>query len=861
MQNSSSVPPTIPEFLYYWGKSKDADGALTWHPAAYHMLDVAAVAQGWLLASRPIIPGLGPWRDAFAQPLTLMIALHDIGKFSRPFQAKVASLWPSALGAYDPRPEPRHDTAGYWLMQDPDVRHRISRLLPTDRPNEEKVLWRAVCGHHGRPPSEQKIDRRAFCDASRAAALACIDALLALLRPSSLPELSEEGVTALGWWLAGLTVLADWVGSAETWFPYVAPTLSLDQYWTLACKKAEWALASAGLLPAFPAPAFGLLSLIGDNPPTPLQKFVAQVPLPDGPMLVLIEDQMGSGKTEAALLFAHRLMQAQGAAGLFMALPTMATANAMYARLGKAKNALFVNESEPSLVLVHGKSRLMVTNDADETASAQCAAWIGDDRRRSFLAACGAGTIDQAVLSVLPSRHAPLRLFGLSQRVLIIDEAHTYDEYVTEELRRLIEFQTRQGGSTIVLSATLPRSVRQRLVEAFGQEEACQKAGYPLVTLASRTGLEEHDVAPRPGLDRRIELHRLPNADAALEVVRAAAARGAAVGWIRNTVDDAVAAHAALGQQATLFHARFALGDRLAIEGAVQMRFGKTSIAGQRAHVVVGTQVMEQSLDLDFDILITDLAPVDLLLQRAGRLWRHARQGRPEAAPRLYVIAPPPVATPDKDWLRDFRGTAAVYRDPALLWRSCRALLTKSVLDLPGDVRVLVETVYDPEAEVPDGLAAQSMKAIGKDSAARGAAWQNLLSWSKGYAQDGGAWQSDVMTPTRLADPSKSYRLAVWNQGVLAPLCQGENAWAMSEITLPLRLVQGAPEEAGARAAALEGMRGGWTRWEQEIPVLILEPEGEGYRGEVLDAAGDKRAFLYSRKFGFTPKESISGGC
>lgn len=837
-----------PDYLTFWGKARDVERGLAWHPAAFHMLDVAAVAQAWLAATKPRIPGLGAWNERFGVLVAALIALHDIGKFSRPFQAKVEARWPPALGPYDLRPAPRHDTAGYALLRDTGA-----QLLPMLVSSDRKYFWRAICGHHGRPPAEIALDKEIFCAAAHRAAETFIDAVWAVLKPPLLPELTEDEVTSFSWWLAGLTVLADWVGSAETWFPYAAPDMELAAYWPLARQRAESAIKEAGLLPAIPAQTLDYEALIGPCPPTPLQDFVARMPLPDGPVLILIEDQMGSGKTEAALMLAHRLMRCHGAAGLFMALPTMATANALYTRLGRVKHALFAAESTPSLALVHGKSRLVVAHDADETASAQCAAWIGDDRRRSFLAALGAGTIDQAVLSVLPSRHAPLRLLGLSQRVLIIDEAHAYDEYVTEELSRLIEFQTRQGGSTIVLSATLPRQTRQKLLRAFGNSASCEKVGYPLVTVASRTTLEEYPLLPRLDLKRALRVHRLPDMEAALDVVRAAAARGAAVGWVRNTVDDAMAAQAALagaGVTAMLFHARFALGDRLVIEEAVQERFGKTSTPDRRAHVVVGTQVMEQSLDLDFDVLISDLAPVDLLLQRAGRLWRHQRAARPEAEPCLYVISPEPVEAPDKTWLRDFRGTAAVYRDPALLWRSCREVFARPVLNLPADMRPLVEAVYAPDADVPDGLTGQNAIATGKGAAARGVAWQNLLRWEEGYAA-GETWTSDVATPTRLADPSFSYRLAVWDNGVLAPLCTGKQAWAMSEITLPARKVKTAPEETGVRAAALAVLRAGWSRWEQELPVLILEPDGPGYRGEVVDPQGQRCGFTYNRNGGF----------
>lgn len=855
-------------YLGFWGKSRLGDAGLTTHPAAFHMLDVAAVARAWLLATCPFVPGLGAWHEDYLPALLVLVALHDIGKFSRPFQAKIPELWPASLGAYEVRPQPRHDVAGYALLRQPALREALAPLLPELGGVERASVWRAVCGHHGRPPSEEAIDTRTYCAASKAAALAFTQDLLDLLEPQPL-LVAFEDVAAFSWWLAGLTVLSDWIGSAEAWFSYPVEAQSLDEYWPQACAKAEKAVMQAGSLPIPPAQAMDFSALIGSCTPSPLQEYVAQMPLPAGPLLIMIEDQTGSGKTEAALMLAHRLMLAHGAGGLFMALPTMATANALYERLSTIYRALFVEGSKPSLVLAHGKRHLndhfsaallhdstppgTVSDDADETASAQCAAWLADDRRRSFLAACGVGTIDQAVLAVLPSRHAPLRLFGLSQHVLIIDEAHAYNEYVTAELQRLIQFQAKQGGSTIILSATLPCQTRQALLHAFGNKNMCQKNGYPLVTVANASTLAEHDVASRQGLARNVQISRLDNAEQALAKVVEVAARGAAIGWVRNTVDDAIAAHQALrakGIDATLFHARFAMGDRLATEAQVQARFGKSSIPAQRAHVLVGTQVMEQSLDLDFDLLISDLAPVDLLLQRVGRLWRHEREGRVEPVPRFFVLAPEPVEQPAPDWLKDFRGTAAVYDDPALLWRSARALFSKPNLALPADVRGLVEDVYAPEALVPSGLAPASDKAEGRGFAARNTARQNLLVWGDGYSQVGGAWMSEVATPTRLTDPSLSYRLAVWENGSLRPLYTGDKAWAMSEVTLPKRRADRVPEESGARRVALAALKATWNRWEQESPVLILTPTDEGGEGEVVDQSGRVQRVSYSRDQG-----------
>jgi CRISPR-associated endonuclease/helicase Cas3 len=843
-------------YLSFWGKSKadsaaDSAGADT-HPAPFHMLDVAAVAQSWLTSNDPFIPGVGDNARDVWPAIIALVALHDIGKFSLPFQAKRPDLWPAALGALKTLETPRHDTAGYALLRDFALAGNLAAICGDFDIGDIKFLARAVCGHHGSPPVEDFFPAATFNAAAKDAAAGFLEDLLALLKPSPLPAMSEDGVTAFSWWLAGLTVLADWIGSNESWFPYAQGAGSLAAYWPRACERAEMAVAQAGLSPAPPNPA---PPLVQPGQATPVQAFVATMRLGDPmtPALIIVEDQTGSGKTEAGLILAHRLMSEKQARGVFIALPTMATANALHDRLSNSYRLLFAPGAEPSLVLAHGKRNLIdrftaamtrgarphgvAAEHADETAAAQCAAWIGQDRRRAFMADFGVGTIDQALHGVLPTRHAPLRLFGLSQRVLIIDEAHAYDAYMQEELFRLVAFQTGLGGSIIILSATLPLAIRQKLIAVFHEAiglpvPTCAGGAYPLITVAAAAGIREYQVAPRPGLAREMMVQRLDDEDVALSTVLAAAARGGAVAWIRNTVDDAVAAHAALetaGVDAMLFHARFAMGDRLDIETAVQEAFGKDSQPAQRARVVVGTQVLEQSLDIDFDVIVTDLAPVDLLLQRAGRLWRHHRPSRPEAAPALYVVAPAPVAEPKPDWLKSMRGTGFVYGDHALLWRTARVVFAQAWIQIPADVRRLVEEVYGADAPVPAGLAANSGKAAGQAGAARAIAWQNLLTWRDGYAQSGGAWASDVRTPTRLAEPGTTYRLAYFRDGEIAPCCaHGDKSWAMSEITLPAWRVAGVPADIGARAAAIQKLREGWGAWERDIPVLLLDTDGAG---------------------------------
>jgi CRISPR-associated endonuclease/helicase Cas3 len=200
------------------------------------------------------------------------------------------------------------------------------------------------------------------------------------------------------------------------------------------------------------------------------------------------------------------------------------------------------------------------------------------------------------------------------------------------------------------------------------------------VPLLGPAGNETHTITMATDLRRCVVVERVTSMNAAVEAITIAAAAGAAVAWIRNTVDDAIEAAELLrarGLNPLLFHARFAMGDRLTVEQEVLRLFGPYSTASERTgRVLVATQVVEQSLDLDFDLLVSDLAPADLIIQRAGRLWRHPWRGaRPVPGPRLLLLSPEPVADPPTDWLGDAR-TRYVYDNPAILWRSARALLS-----------------------------------------------------------------------------------------------------------------------------------------------------------------------------------------
>ena len=842
----------------FWAKSGREGEPAPMHSVPHHSLDVAASAAVLLSAFRSPV-------DVPTATLATLVALHDVGKFTRPFQAKVPTLWPPSLGPFSQPPPGFHDDAGYALLCGALARHVDPLFAEWRRASSRYALFRAVTGHHGRPPREfdtPDLGRKVACGVCIGAASAFTDHALVAIEPPPLPRLDAAARHRLAWFLTGLAVTADWLGSGRRWFqPVVAAEhQDLQRYWhEVALPRARQAASDAGLLASPVSPPRGLVQLFPGLSPRPLQSWSETVPIPEGPVLFTIEDATGSGKTEAALVLAHRLMGAGRADGLFFALPTMATANAMYARLEDAYRRLFARGSTPSLVLSHGRRSLHEgftasildgavdpqsdgRDPAEQPAGAQCAAWIADDRRKAFLAEIGAGTIDQAIMAVLPTRHAPMRLLGLSRRVLIVDEAHAYDAYMTKELHGLLAFQAALGGSAIVLSATLTAKQRGELQAAFlgglGAETAADDATeYPLTKAVSWAGVSAEACPMAPGLGRRVAVERLADRGSAIAAIVAAARAGAAVAWVRNAVDDAIEAAQELGAagvNATLFHARFAMGDRQDIERKVLGWFGRDSRPEERkGRVLVATQVVEQSLDLDFDLMVTDLAPADLVIQRAGRLWRHQRGARLVPGPRLLLLSPEPVDDPTAAWLGpELRRTGFVYPDHALLWRSARSLLQRGCIETPGGIRALVETAYDCDAPaaVPAGLAPAANRAEGAELAAAGIAFQNLLKIEEPYERRAGLWEPDVRTPTRLGDAQIVFRLARDENGAVVPWYPHEEprrAWVLSEVSVRATRLAGAEEDQLVKDA-----KKNWPAWDQDIPVLLLRPDGAGrWRG------------------------------
>ncbi len=727
-----------------WGKADPARAARSspeWHPLLCHALDVVACAERLLVDVRPdrldalALPIQMP-HDAAVAWLLLFVALHDLGKATPPFQRKVptraAAL--AALGLDFPNRDEPHGS----LSASPATRTLTDRGVPSSL---ARWVARAVGAHHGEftalaelsglerekgsllPPYAGKAPLWAVLREHLVAALA--DACLitdATPRPAVPATPSERNAFIAD--LAGLTTVADWLGSNADVFAYVDPPPSVAEYLGIARERAVRAIGDAGWRKP-PRSSLQTFRALFGKAPWPLHEAVEAIASAlDGPSLVLVEAPMGEGKTEAALAI-YDVLASRGATGLYFALPTQATSNQIFGRVERFLRSAFPNETH-GLHLVHGdaglserygalKERAFAFRSVGGVAGSDqgpiADAWFARSKR-ALLAPVAVGTLDQALLGVLGVRHGFLRLHGLAGKVVVIDEVHAYDTYTSELLDRLLAWLGALGCTVVLLSATLPAKRREALVAAFGSPPPAHEP-YPRITVASSgSSLSRTFVSRRAPVSVTLRWEA-PAAIPAL--LLEALAGGGCAAWIVNTVRGAQRIYRDLVAQKRagalapdveigLLHARFPFGARDGRERAAEEAFGPGGENRPHAAILIGTQVLEQSLDLDFDLMITELAPVDLVLQRAGRLHRHAREHRPPAfeRPALWLVRPEGETSPPGP---SFGASAYVYAESILL-RSWLALRERTAVTLPNDMEVLIESVYGggvPDA--PDAVA------------------------------------------------------------------------------------------------------------------------------------------------------------
>lgn len=899
-------------YFRFWAKcNRDSlsEEGVSLHLLPYHSLDVAACCIT-LLQQDPCLTNilaraLGV-TEATATSITgMLVALHDCGKFAPSFQGSVPKA-ASTLGAEFAIPvmSARHDVCGSMLLRQRFFKTLVAPELGngpgSDCRSEDvefalETLLSAVAGHHGAPAHADNWSQNLtsyFCPNSLAAAelfMRDISALFSVdmkLLASRLSIVSESQVRGISWILAGLCTLSDWLGSDSEWFPYCSEPMPLRQYWHgRAVRRAAGAVLRAGLAaPTARASGAALRALFPwMSMPTPLQKWADAVEIPDDGGLFIVEDVTGSGKTEAALCLAARLVASGRASGIYFALPTMATSNAMARRVAPIVDRLFAPWSVPTFVLSHSAvaaQRVLNTETKGDLLSQRLSAdansWLNDSKKKALWASVGVGTVDQALLSVLPVRHQSMRLAALARSVLIVDEVHAYDSYVSGLLCQLLRLLGAVRQSVILVSATMPEALRHRLQQAYraGLEPEQIRIGgspslraettssglpYPCVSLSSTgSNIAERVYPLEAGAERRVSVQLVDSVDSALMMAVHQAQSGAATAYVRNSVADAIDSFRSVrsqdpGIQCLLFHARFTLCRRLEIERLVLERFGKESTPPQRNWLLIATQVVEQSLDLDFDQMFSDLAPVELLIQRMGRLHRHGRSWRHDP-PLLHVVSPRLTDDPGETWLSSsLRRTAKVYPNHGQLWLAAKWFAQQGSFASPQDARDAVEWVYGAgaEARIPPGLRRVSNAADGESLGRLGLARMNALELAQGYGALSSRWSEEGDTPTRLGLESVTLRLAKWEDGLLAPWCgEGASGWYLSQVTVPRHMVFAAAEgpwnKAIDKARMLMPDRGG------ETVVVPLQTNAEGLAcAEVLDADGNSKTIAYDDDMGF----------
>lgn len=422
------------------------------------------------------------------------------------------------------------------------------------------------------------------------------------------------------------------------------------------------------------------------------------------PGLLILEAQMGVGKTEAALAAAETFAAKWGAGGLFFGLPTQATANGIFGRL----TAWAQTQSEDtvhSIRLAHGMAELnedyrelfpgraFVEGETPEEG-VYVHPWF-QGHKQALLADFVIGTVDQLLMVALRQRHLMLRHLGVAGKIVVIDEVHAYDTYMNTYLDRALSWLGCYHVPVILLSATLPAQRRGELVAAYlgaktVDHELVSNRGYPLLTWTSGTVVEQRVIALSTK-QRQVTL-QTAREDALPQLLEEALVEGGCAGVIVNTVKKAQTIASQLQEmmpdfQVFLFHAQFLMPDRAEKERILLERLGKRSTPEQRDKlIVVGTQVLEQSLDIDFDFLVTELCPMDLLLQRIGREHRHSNRdlNRPPRLreARCFVLTA-------EDGFDE--GSKAVYGE-WLLWRT--QMLLPAVVHLPDDISSLVQDTY-----------------------------------------------------------------------------------------------------------------------------------------------------------------------
>ncbi len=735
-------PPKLSNYLWAKKYVNSQTGDFYWLPLAQHLIDTGSIAgllyEHWLSDGQRqlLISSLQSGSPEKVKNLVEFLgAVHDLGKATPVFQivsgtsheldqcllAKLSQVGFTNISDlhWCKNDNTKHARTGQMLLQKFGVNIQLATIvgahhgMPVDQFPPECWLTSYLTRYYQSENSQSQLYRQwenlqqeIFSWALKANNFQSA---------TDLPRVSQPAQVIL--W--GLLVMADWIASNRDYFPL----LKIDEYQVadftsrIETGFRRWQQSQLWL----PSEVIDINQVYQQRfayQPQDWQSALAQtISQTQDPGMVIIEAPMGSGKTEAALITAEQLAAKTGRSGVFFGLPTQATSNGVFPRIKSwLENLAKSSRDTYSLRLVHGKAdlnddfrSLARGIDVDDNGDGSVIAnqWFAG-RKTSSLDDFVVGTVDQFLLTALKQKHLALRHLGFSKKVVIIDEVHAYDAYMGQYLQQALQWMGAYGVGVIMLSATLPAAKRKELLESylngknrltahqslFNVEQSLNSSAYPLITYTNDTQIEQFAPNFNEAINKskKVAVHKI-NDDQLTSTVAKLINPTGVVGVIVNTVARAQKLAKLLATEfgdsmIELLHSGFIAPDRIAKEKNLLATIGKSSNTRPRQKIIVGTQVIEQSLDIDFDVLIADLAPMDLLLQRLGRVHRHAHQrSAKHHQPQLFVLGC------NHDW--EFApGSVTVYGN-YLLART-EYYLPKTI-NLPQDISPLVQKVYVQE--------------------------------------------------------------------------------------------------------------------------------------------------------------------
>lgn len=779
----------------------------------------------------------------------MLAAFHDIGKFNTGFQNKA---FPGSA-----------TTAGHVA--------EVSALLDSNLPEQSILcgvlrastltgwcedqgadgLLVASISHHGRPAplrgTPQQSHWKARYDVSPLDGIRNLVAHTERWFPDAWTEAGDpiRATPQFQHGFSGIVMLADWLGSDRDAFPF--SEADDGERYPLALNWAEALVREIGLDPSPTRTALGCRPVeFGDlvpYEPRPMQRHLLELETGQEGALTVLESETGSGKTEAAVAHFFRLYQSGRVDGLYFALPTRTAATEIHGRVAQMIARALPNESSrpPVVLAVPGYLAVddregrrlpgfeVLWND-DPCARYRFRGWAAERPKRYLAGAVVVGTVDQVLLSALTVNHAHLRGAALLRHLLVVDEVHASDVYMTRLLEAVLARHLAAGGHALLMSATLGSDARRRVFNATGKAESqrsiseASRLPYPSI-LHRDTGSDPHwiEVESSEGSSEKAVTVQIEPWIAKPETIAQhaldAASVGARVLVLRNTVRGCVAVQIAIEDLAhstnrisLLFrcagvpaphHARFAREDRVGLDNEIERRYGKDSDAV--GIVAIATQTVQQSLDLDADLLVTDLCPMDVLLQRIGRLHRHGGRERPAGfdSPRTVLLVPEcrdltPMINPNGE-SRGIHGFGTVYEDLRILEATWRAFEKRLVFTIPAMNRELVEQTTHPAAlekvvvSLPPAWRRHEQHLQGVSLAHRRHANRLLCDWTIPFTDDRCQFPDrdlDLRIQTRLGEGD---RLARFDSDIASPF-----GASVSEITIPAWMARGAAEDAHA---------------------------------------------------------------